>query len=229
MKIKTLFMLSVVAILAACSPEVVSTINSVLNPLGVTMKDAMTAWDAKKAELGEPSRDEDGTWLDVGVRYKYAVLKEFVNIRNLERVTGHKVYVKGPHDTDLNYDSDKIGYYNPDFLRSVSSSLTVSITNEAFNKVAQKFYDSQLKQMTRTYYRAYTHVNNNANAVVDDNDYYDVENFRSYADSEEKAGYDWYESIVAPAFWVRRKKDGTDMQFLGLITMVLEKYDPDFK
>lgn len=193
------------------------------------MERAMSLWSVKKAQNANPELATDGTWLDVGIRYKYLLLKDYVNIKTLGKLAGVPVFSKGPHSVEVNYNANEFGYYNPAFLAKVKAALKKGMNNTVFNNLAQTFYNNELKGMARTYYRAFVYLNNQENVIEQYGGNYDGEAFRSYADSEEKLGYDWYESDVAPGFWVRRKIDGTDKTFFEILQMVMSTYDSDFK
>lgn len=232
MKTKLSVLTAVVILFTACSPTLDTILTEVekvtavqLNSLSSKMKEGMEAWDIEIAKNKTPDRNTDGTWLDVGVRYKYFVLKDYVNVQLIKELAGVPIYTKGPHQTAVNFNATEFGHYNPEFLTKVQNTLDDATQIEAFNTIAQVFYDKELKQMTRTFYRAYKHIQTNGDKYSVK---YDQEEFRSYADSEEKAGYDWYESVTAPGFWVRRKADGTDTQFVQLLKTVLAKYDAEF-
>ena len=234
MKTKLSILTAVIILFAACSPTLDAILTEVekattvqLNSLSTKMQEAMGAWDTEIAKNKTPDRGTDGTWLDVGVRYKYFVLKDYVNIQLIQQLAGVPIYTKGPHTTAVNFNATEFGHYNPAFLTKVQNTLDDAIQIEAFNAVAQTFYDKELKQMTRTFYRAYKHIQSSGGKYSAAS--YDQEDFRSYADGEEKAGYDWYESVTAPGFWVRRKADGTDAQFVKLLKTVLTKYDAGFE
>lgn len=213
----------------ACTPTIGDKLEVSLDPLAYKMEEALGQWTSKETALGGADRDRDATWLDVGIRYKYAVLKEFVNPEMMKKVAGVPVFVSGPHTEGIDYNSSEFGHYNPLFLKRVKGVLKTALQREAFNSLAQSIYDSKLKVMTRTYYRAYQAMKKEGDAVEKYGTTYDQEAFRTYADSEEKVGYDWYESVVAPGFWVRRMADGTDATFFELIDMVVKAYDKDFK
>jgi len=55
-------------------------------------------------------------------------------------------------------------------------------------------------------------------------DYLATLNEHNYSKQDEKANY-WYLSIVSGGFWVRRSIDGTEQQFLDILTKLLETYD----
>jgi hypothetical protein len=213
--------------LVACTPSMQPKIESQLDPLELKIEEAIVAYKKEKAQKGEPNRDVDGTWLNVGIRYNYFILKKYVDIKLLEKVAGVSIYTKGPHKDGINFNSaEEFGHYNPEFLKKVKNALLAAMKREAFNKLAQKIYDTDLKNMARTYHRAYGYT-----TTLDGYKFgkpYDAEEFRTYADEEEKGGYDWYESVTAPGFWSRRVSDKTDKAFLEILEIVINKYDKGF-
>lgn len=228
MRIKITVAIAITLCFLACTPTIQSKIETQLDPLEFKIEEAIGVWNGEKAQKGYPDRTVDATWLDVGIRYKYFILKKYVNIQMLEKVAGVPVYASGPHKDGIDFNSTDFGRYNPAFLRKVKNVLLTAMKREAFNKLAQSFYDGELKSMSRTYHRAYEHAKG-----LDKNEHefggsYSQEEFRAYADQETKAGYDWYESVTAPGFWSRRVAGGTDKAFIELLEIVLNKYDKGF-
>ena len=228
MRTKITFAITIVVCFLACTPSIQPKIEAQLDPLEFKIEEAIGVWSAEKAQKGEPDRTVDGTWLDVGVRYKYFILKKYVNIQMLEKVAGVPVYTSGPHKDGVSFNSSDFGRYNPEFLKKVKNILLTAMKRESFNKLAQSFYDSELKNMARTYHRAYKYAKSLNKYNHEFGGPYDQEEFRAYADKEEKKGYDWYESVTAPGFWSRRIAGETDKAFIELLEIVLNKYDQGF-
>ena len=229
MKTKIFLLTVISATIFACTPPIQTNIEKSLDPLEYKIDEAMGLFSAARIEHGEPDREKDGTWLNVGVRYKYAFLKKYVSLNMLKKVSGQAVFVSGPHQSEMDFKSpDDFGHYNPAFLKKTKSTLKEAMKRDAFNKLAQTLYDNELKSMARTFYRSHEYVKSKGGAMA----YtikYDPDAFRSFADGEEKAGYDWYESDTFPGFWVRRYADGTEGLFIELLEMVMNKYDADYK
>ena len=62
------------------------------------------------------------TGLDVGIRYKYANLRSLLSIEKLGEIIGEPVYLEGPHENEIKYNSEEeFGHYNPAFLTKVKS------------------------------------------------------------------------------------------------------------
>ena len=230
----------------ACSPKLEEKYGNQFLPLEFKMEEACTVWSSKKTQKTDLDYNSDGTWLEVGIRYKYAVLKEIININVLENTAQTAVFSKGPHLKDIAFrDNKAFGYYNPIFLKKVKKSLEAATKRANFNTIAGRFYTNEIQGMARTYYNAYQHINKKEVSLQDITSKYltlitteDIqaqepgnyiqEIFRPYADKEARKGYDWYEVSTAPGFWVRRKIDGTDKQFFELLEMVMKQYDSDF-
>lgn len=196
------------------------------NPLESLVKEAMTNWDAKKAEVG--TSIASSTSLEVGLRYKYGVLNEYLNIHRLEGVLGLEIFEKGPHNGEINFNSDEFGHYSPPFLSQLEYVMDNSMGTSAFDMVGEPFYKKELQGTARTYYRAYLYLQREDNIIEKYGKNYDGEVFEGYANVEEAEGYDWYESATAPGFWVRRAIDGTDKAFFRMLEKVMRAYDADF-
>ena len=228
MKIKIIFITTVIISTLACTPSIQPKLETQLDPLEFKIEEAIGLWFPEKSQKGEPDRSVDGTWLDVGIRYKYFILKKYVNIQMLEKVAGVPVYTSGSHKNGIDFNSTDFGQYNPEFLKKVKKVLLTAMKREGFNKLAQTFYNNELKNMARTYHRAYKHMKSLNSDEYEFGNTYNQEEYRKYADNEVNAGYDWYESVTAPGFWSRRIANKTDKAFIELLEIVLTKYDKGF-
>lgn len=221
MKIKVWKTTGITAVILICLSFIIPRS---FNPLESLVMEAMTNWEAKKAEVGSLS----STGLEVGLRYKYGVLNEYFNIHRLEGLLGLRVFEKGPHEKEMNFDSDEFGHYNPAFLGQLEYVMNNALGNSAFDAIGKPFYTKELQGTARTYYRAYMYLQKESNVISKYGEYYNGEAFRGYADVEEAEGYDWYESATAPGFWVRRRIDGTDKTFFSMLEKVMKAYDTEF-
>ncbi len=202
-----------------------STTTTTKKGLGATIQNALSSWTSAKSKKGEMIRSVDHTWLNFGIRYNYAILKDYININKLATITGEPVFVSGPHTNGIDYNSAEFGHYNPAFLTKVKTTLEKSMKNKLFNTIASKYYNDEVAEMATIYYRAYLHLQKEGDIIEKYGNNYDQETFRAYADSERKLGYNWYQSDVAAGFWVRRAIDGTDKQFFEILKMVMMKYE----
>lgn len=185
----------------------------------------------------EPIRERDDTWLDVGLRAKYAMAKDYASISILEETFDEDVFLRGPHAGDMDFNSTtSFGYYNPRFIEKVHQALDAALQNPMFKKVARPIYEKHLKSMAHTYQDAYKHVQQNEEMRTQlINDYIFAmakpegvtdgslqEKFRGYAEALEKEQKaDIYEAFTAPSFWIRRHIDGTDTDFSKLLDMAI--------
>lgn len=175
------------------------------------------------------SYEEDGTTIDDGLRYQYAVLKKILSIEVLEKLTGEKVFVKGPHGAELDYDADEFGHYNVVFLERMKGTLYRALDSKIFNRFGQKFYDKQLKGMVRAYHHAYLFIQEQDNVEETYGGTYNRTLSNQYAYSAESKGFDWFNSNTAVGFWGRRTTDGTIGYFEQMMNTVLDKYDPGYR
>lgn len=184
----------------------------------------------------EPSWEEDDTWLNVGFRSKYAMTKKYASLEILEATFGTKVFLRGPHVGDMNFNSrTSFGYYNPEFIKEVKASVEQVLRNPIYKKAAAQVYRGHLKSMAATYLDAYHHLHKDPKTLaklktqyitemaspegIDGGSFQEV--FRSYAESlEREKGADVYEAFTAPAFWLRRSIDGTANSLFSLLEMV---------
>ena len=200
-------------------------------------------WDLLASNYA-PDRERDGTWLDVGLRSKYAKAKKYASISVMEETFGEKVFIRGPHQDGMDFNSaTSFGYYNPQFIAKVKDALAIALENPAFSKVAEVVYEKHLQSMAHTYQDAFAHVQQNTemrqNLI---NEYLLMvaqpegalngslqEKFRAYAEALE-SGPDRaniYEAFTAPSFWIRRHIDGTADDFNSLLEMTINHFEGD--
>lgn len=211
-------------------------------------------WASAAESYPEPDKDQDGTWLNVGLRYKYALMKKYLSIEMLEKLSGDKVFLEGgAHTEGLDFNNSRdFGHYNPKFISTVHESL-ISFLMNSNKDVTTTLYQNHLQMTARNYYLAYQFVNSGETITWQEQEWTkeDIENtyrniltgeiqnygsgadflneiYRAYADAMESDGYDWYEADTAPGFWIRRSMDGTDKDFIGLLNAVLEEVDANW-
>jgi hypothetical protein len=218
-------------------------------------KNVIQNWSSTENTYPEPNKENDGTWLNVGVRYKYAVMKNYLSIEMLESISGDKVFLStGAHVNGLDFNNaSDFGHYNPKFISTVHESLISFLMNDDTKEFTKGVYDNHLQMTARNYYLAYQFVNSEdvitwQNQEWTKQDIITVyqailtgeiqkygtgadflnEIYRAYADVMSNDGYDWYEADTAPGFWIRRSIDGTDDDFIGLLNAVLEEVDANW-
>lgn len=209
-------------------------------------------WNLLKQDY-EPNRDTDGTWLDVGLRSKYAMAKNYASLEILETTFGMPVFLRGPHGEQMDFNSNtSFGYYNPAFIQALQTSLTSALENPMFRKVLKQVYGQHLKSMALTYQDAYRYLNEDAAQLEALQMKYlwmlgqpegttagsFQEEFRDYATNgyfadkvaataykKKNPNEDWYEKVTAPGFWLRRSIDGTDKQFYELLNRLISEME----
>lgn len=198
-------------------------------------------WDLLKANY-EPNRERDDTWLEVGLRSKYAMAKNYASLSILEETFEEDVFLRGPHQGEMDFNSTtSFGYYNPQFIAKVHDALDMALKNPVFKKVATPFYKKHLQSMAHTYYDAFLYIEQNPdirNRLI--NEYIRMvaqpegtrdgslqEEFRTFAEDLEKGiqKADIYEAFTAPSFWVRRHIDGTNDEFIKLLEMTVSHFE----
>ncbi len=214
-----------------------------IDPAVFKIMEVTNLWDLLKANY-EPIKERDATWLDVGLRSKYAMARNYASLDVIEATFGQPIFLRGPHDGDLNFSSTtSFGYYNPDFVLSVHKAVETAIANPIFSKVGKQVYEQHLKSMAHTYMDAYKYLKAHQelkNTLTQDYllmmakpagtmDGSLQESFRDYAEEMEKsaAKSDIYEAFTAPSFWLRRSIDGTDDEFVVLLEMVISHFEEE--
>ena len=187
----------------------------------------------------EVNRETDDTWLDVGLRHKYAIAKKYISLELLEELTGTKVFNRGPHGSTLDFNSTySFGYYNPMFLQILRENIATALENPTFKTVAAKAFIQYFERAANTYRNAYLYLQANPEELQRvRRNYLEIiaqpqgttkgslqEVFRGYSDDAvKKDKEDWYESVTAPSFWVRRSIDGTDEQLFDILDMLIDE------
>jgi hypothetical protein len=218
-------------------------------------KKAIQNWDSAAESYPEPDKDQDGTWLNVGLRYKYALMQDYLGIEILEKLSGEKVFLEsGAHTEGLDFNnSNAFGHYNPKFINTIHESVISFLKNDDTKEFTQEMYAKHLQMTARNYYLAYYFVNSGEVITWEGQEWTkeDIENtyqnilngeietygsgsnflteiYRAYADAAESDGYDWYEADTAPGFWIRRSIDGTDKGFIELLKAVMAEVDANW-
>ncbi|MBN2893209.1 MAG: hypothetical protein JXL97_15165 [Bacteroidales bacterium] len=188
------------------------------------------------------------SWItDAGIRSKYYCIKSVLDFKLLEKLTGAPVFVKGPHSDTLNYFSLKqFGYYNPNFLNVISTTIDNLSENEIFMSLGKKIYEDHFIEMARNFYMSYMYVNSDKKLkklivknykkkmktakpgdYENDPSFYLIGQFEGYAISHEEE-FDFYESLTASGFWIRRSIDRTETQFFEILSKTMNLFDKEF-
>ncbi len=185
-----------------------------------------------------------GTWLpNRGLRGLYAKAQFAMNLAQLQKLSGHRIFGVGPHQNGkLNLKSaNEFGHYNPAFIKWVTANGIPGGKNPKLRMELQPVYDKHLRRTARGFFVAHQNLmaqparlkrvqaryldlldaENNAGDFLQ-------ESFRPDTVRLEKAGHDWYEVNVAHGFWVRRNIDGTADEFHALLTTLLRTHDADW-
>ena len=98
------------------------------------------------------------TWLpNRGVRGLYAKAQFALNLAQLEKLSGHKIFRLGPHQNGqlhLNARED-FGHYNSAFLKWATQHGIPGQHNAQLRKELQPVYDQHLRQLARNYFWAH--------------------------------------------------------------------------
>lgn len=182
--------------------------------------------------------DKISSWLpESGIRWRFEIAKSVLSLQTLEGITGETVFVSGPHTTEMNYNANEFGHYNPAFVSRLHEMLKPFAQRQNFVSRCQEFYDKHFKNYLRVFYMSYKAGYNNQeivtgyqNAIASNNSpsFYLQESFRGFAEEIEKQGYDVYEGFTCPGFWVRRTIDGTGDEFYDLLVLTLQTFDSEF-
>lgn len=180
---------------------------------------------------------------DLGIRGKYHSFKKIFQITFLEKLTGEKIYLKGPHakgSINFNHPSN-FGYYNPKFLNNLESILEKEFGSDEVVKVFQDCYDKNFKQIVRVFYKTrmmvmlrpdiemeYTKLLQQIKSgeTNESASFFLQEKFRPFTEVLKNDSF--YEVVSCSSFWVRRSIDGTQGKFKSLLDLILSRMDPGF-
>lgn len=182
-----------------------------------------------------------GTWLpNRGLRGLYAKAQFAMNLAQLQKLSGHKIFGVGPHQNGKLHltSANEFGHYNPAFIKWVTANGIPGGKNPKLRMELQPVYDKYLRRTARGFFVAHQNLMAQParlkrvqaryldllDAEKDAGDFLQ-ESFRPDADRLEKAGHDWYEVNVAHGFWVRRTIDGTADEFHILLATLLTTHD----
>ena len=180
------------------------------------------------------------TWLpDLGLRGLYAKTQFALNLAQLEQVSGHKIFLAGPHKygkLNLNVRSN-FGHYNPKFLQWCKTNGIPGLKDAKLRQELQPVYEKYLRSRARSFYAAHKNLQANPkhmkSALEKYNDLMAAEKpafamqefFRADSDRMAKTGLDWYETNVAHVFWLRRNLDGSTKACHSLLFALLQTHD----
>lgn len=181
------------------------------------------------------------TWLpNRGLRGLYAKAQFALNLAQLQKLSGHKIFGVGPHQNGkLNLKSaNDFGHYNHAFIKWITANGIPGQKNRKLHRELQPVYDKHLRRTARGFFVAHQNLRAQPQRLKQvEARYLDLldaekdaseflqESFRPDTDRLEKAGHDWYEVNVAHGFWVRRTIDGTADEFHTLLTALLTTHD----
>ena len=181
------------------------------------------------------------TWLpNRGLRGLYAKAQFALNLAQLQKLSGQKIFGSGPHQNGkLNLKSaNDFGHYNPAFIKWITANGIPGQTNPKLRKELQPVYDKYLRRIARGFFVAHQNLKAQPRRLQQvqaqylelldaqkDAGEFLQESFRPDTDHLEKAGHDWYEVNVAHGFWVRRTIDGSADEFHTLLTALLTTHD----
>lgn len=211
---------------------------------GESPKEVVALWRAlPKLAKDTPDAAYRGlhTWLpDRGLRGLYAKAQFALNLAQLQKLSGQKIFGSGPHQNGkLNLKSvNDFGHYNPAFIKWITANGIPGQKNRKLRRELQPVYDKYLRRTARGFFVAHQNLKAQPRRLKQvqarflelldaqkDAGNFLQESFRPDTDHLEKAGHDWYEANVAHGFWVRRTIDGTADEFHTLLTALLTTHD----
>lgn len=180
-----------------------------------------------------------------GLRIFYCHAKEYMTFPQLQALAGVPVYLNGPHAAnELNLDSQHdFGHYNPAFVDWLRAQAIPAAKDKNFREQTQAIYDQFMRNLARTYYLTYVHLNNDQvflkqeaaryaaqmQTSVGVTDMY-AEQYFDFGGLSQDAHYAFNGNVLKHAvlFWLRRSLDGTMDKFASGLGELMEVYDPEY-
>lgn len=100
------------------------------------------------------------SWIP-GIRNIYAKLRLQLDLPKIRSLSPVAVFLKGPHQENVNLTANSFGYYNPEFLNWLNGKIIPAQNNPQLRAATQPFYDAFLKDMARVYYVTYLELQKN--------------------------------------------------------------------
>ncbi|EJF53307.1 hypothetical protein SapgrDRAFT_1599 [Saprospira grandis DSM 2844] len=201
--------------------------------LGQQLEQTKKKWVAPYYNQAEEPPLPMKSWVpEYGIRGKYAYNGIQLSIPFLEALLGEKLFLSGPHEGNImDWDNDDFGHYNPKFLKKLKQYLKKLSKQKNFVSSYQPFYEANLQQLARSYFRAEQYLKQQPELIKAGQQLEAEERqefFRDYSDQEETAGYIWYEANTCANFWLRRHTDGSADEFSDLLELLLSTFDASF-
>ena len=195
----------------------------------------------KPLQLNSDNYDTCGTFLDFGFRYLYCSIKNTVDLANIERITGHAVFLPGgPHGESINLKSDQFGHYNPEFLHWLEDYLK-SNTGQLLlsSPLADRLYKNKLHPILDVLYQAHEIFLISPEKFTKLKAYHSSDSswarkwrIADASNPTEALKQNYLRGIpphdVAAGFWSRRTKDGTEKQVFKIVKHLLSVLDPNY-
>lgn len=189
-----------------------------------------------------------------GIRDLASHLSPIVDLAKIQSLTEVPVFVSGPHANGPNLSADDFGRYDPAFVRWATLHLIPAAKDPVFRERSQAVYDRYLQEMTRIYWRVGTDLAEDEallrrlagqyGAVIDawkgkdaaagTSARFEHLHRATYSYSEAAGqGEPWmtanapYHAGVAMGFWMRRELDGSRVEFMKMIEVLLQTYDEE--
>ncbi|WP_244241762.1 hypothetical protein [Leptospira jelokensis] len=154
-------------------------------------------------------------------------------------------------------DQSDFGHYNPEFPKKLRDYLLPAKQNPKLLQITKPIYEEWIKQTARDFFIIYQKLDSNPNFFRKEADRYImlVEEGRldpfyfdrfilflypAYTDNEDPeesskfkvfGGDEVMDAQIVKelvGFWIRRKADGTDLEFISGLVALLNLYDPEF-
>jgi hypothetical protein len=176
------------------------------------------------------------SWVD-GFRTLYCSVSPYLDMNQMEQLSGIRVFLSGPHDRQPNWKANTFGRYNPAFVTWASANLLPEKS-----AVAQQAYDRFGRIPARALLIAYVRLRTNGAELSGlANQYrrgspanlsrYFQDNFDRDPDMKAVLANGESSAHIVPTvmgFWARREADGTIALFHAGLKKTLERFDAEF-
>jgi len=156
----------------------------------------------------------------ISMKYSMNFVYRFVSIGFMEKLSGHKVFLSGPHGNDRIVSTSKeFGYYNHEFIKWVKDNMIPAENDKEFRSKTQRIYDLKIKEFVRELVLNYHFLKTKHKDVL-----------LTVAETAEPRNQlcGKYRCDLVSEFWFRRTIDGTASDMNDLFLKLLKIYDPEF-
>ena len=162
-------------------------------------------WDKLLIISGYSNSYSSDTFFDYirdDIKIIYNLGKRFASLKMVECAFGIPVFIKGPHNEHIVFNSEKsFGHYNPEFLNKLKETIEIILKTPLYKSIIKRLYKKYFEEIVLHYNKAHIYLNND-----------------SIITNQESRNLLFQN--IAVKFWERRSIDGTSQQFIEILNLI---------